>query len=78
MSLVDDSIVRGTKSAQIVEMARDVGANKVFYSAAPPVRHPNVYGIDMPAVTNLCKWKSVDEIGEEIGADKLFTKHLKI
>jgi len=69
--LVDDSVVRGTTSSQIIEMARDAGANKVYFaSAAPPVCYPNVYGIDMPARDELIAHKrSVDEIATLIGAD---------
>lgn len=72
--LVDDSIVRGTTSQQIIEMAREVGANNVYFaSAAPPVRHPNVYGIDMPTVDEfIANNKSVDEISTTIGSDRLF------
>ena len=75
----DLSIVRGTTSAQIIEMARDVGANKVYFaSAAPPVRHPNVYGIDMPAVDEfIANGKSVEEINTTIGSDKLFYQTLE-
>lgn len=71
--LVDDSIVRGTTSQQIIQLARDAGARKVFFaSAAPPVRYPNVYGIDMPAATELVAHnRSIEEIAEEIGADWL-------
>ena len=76
--LVDDSIVRGTTSEQIVEMAREVGAAKVYMaSAAPPVSYPNVYGIDMPAANELIAHeRSVEEIREAIGADGLIYQDL--
>ncbi len=71
--LVDDSIVRGTTSREIVQMARDAGARKVYLaSAAPPVRYPNVYGIDMPTKDELvAHGRSVDEIRAIIGCDAL-------
>ncbi|WP_119154776.1 amidophosphoribosyltransferase [Caldimonas tepidiphila] len=71
--LVDDSIVRGTTSKEIVQMARDAGARKVYMaSAAPPVRYPNVYGIDMPTKDELiAHGRTMDEIREYIGADAL-------
>ena len=73
MLLVDDSIVRGTTSKEIVEMARDAGARKVYLaSAAPPVRFPNVYGIDLPTKEELIAHaRTVEEIREYIGADAL-------
>lgn len=71
--LVDDSIVRGTTCQQIIQMARDAGANKVYFaSAAPPVRFPNVYGIDMPSAKELIAHdRSEEEVCREIGADWL-------
>jgi amidophosphoribosyltransferase len=71
--LVDDSIVRGTTSNEIVQMAREAGAKKVYLaSAAPPVRHPNVYGIDMPTAEELiAHGRTVEEIRAFIGADAL-------
>ncbi|HWS40984.1 MAG TPA: amidophosphoribosyltransferase [Arenimonas sp.] len=71
--LVDDSIVRGTTSQQIVQMAREAGARKVYLaSAAPPVRFPNVYGIDMPAATELvAHGRTEDEIQQVLGCDWL-------
>lgn len=77
--LVDDSIVRGTTCNQIIKMAREAGANKVYFaSAAPQVNYPNVYGIDMPAVTELiAHGKTVEEIKNEIGADWLVYQDLE-
>ncbi|MBC7469084.1 MAG: amidophosphoribosyltransferase [Ramlibacter sp.] len=71
--LVDDSIVRGTTSREIVQMARDAGARKVYLaSAAPPVRFPNVYGIDMPTPGELVAYgRTVEEVREIIGCDAL-------
>ena len=76
--LVDDSIVRGTTSTQIIEMAREAGARKVYFaSAAPPVRYPNVYGIDMPTSEELIAHnRSDEEVGKLIGADGLIYQDL--
>jgi amidophosphoribosyltransferase len=77
--LVDDSIVRGTTSQEIIQMARDAGARKVYFaSAAPPVRYPNVYGIDMPASSELIAYnRSVEEVRKILGADRLIFQDLE-
>lgn len=76
--LVDDSIVRGTTCQQIIQMARDAGARQVYFaSAAPAVKYPNVYGIDMPSASELvANGKSVDEVRRAIGADWLIYQDL--
>jgi len=76
--LVDDSIVRGTTSRQIVQLAREAGARKVYFaSAAPPVRHPNIYGIDMPTVDELvAHGRSEEEVQELLGIDWLVYQDL--
>ncbi|SPL69545.1 amidophosphoribosyltransferase [Acinetobacter stercoris] len=76
--LVDDSIVRGTTCNEIIQMARDAGAEKVYFaSAAPMVKYPNVYGIDMPAKAELiASGRSVEEIRDIIGADRLIFQDL--
>lgn len=76
--IVDDSIVRGTTSTEIIQMARDAGANKVYFaSAAPEVRYQNVYGIDMPAAEELIAHdRTIEEIREVLGADRLFYQTL--
>jgi len=78
IALVDDSIVRGTTSRQIIKLAREAGARRVYFaSAAPPVRYPNVYGIDMPAAAELiANGRTVEEIQELIGADRLIYQDL--
>lgn len=77
--LVDDSIVRGTTCNEIIQMARDSGARKVYFaSAAPMVKYPNVYGIDMPAKAELiASGRTVEEIQESIGADRLIFQDLE-
>lgn len=76
--LMDDSIVRGTTSQQIIQMARQAGAKKVYFaSAAPEIRFPNVYGIDMPAADELvAHQRTHEEIREFLGADRLFYQDL--
>ena len=76
--LVDDSIVRGTTSQQIIQQARDAGARRVYFaSAAPPVRYQNVYGIDMPVTDELVAFnRSEEDVARAIGADRLFYQSL--
>jgi amidophosphoribosyltransferase len=77
--LVDDSVVRGTTSREIVQMARDVGAKKVYFaSAAPAIRYPNIYGIDMPNSEELIAFgRTEEEVGEAIGADRIVFQNLQ-
>ena len=77
--LVDDSIVRGTTSEQIIEMVREAGAKKVYLaSAAPEVRYPNVYGIDMPTPEELIAHaRNVEQINDCIGTDRLIFQDLQ-
>ena len=77
--LVDDSIVRGTTCQQIIQMARDAGAAKVYFaSAAPAVKYPNVYGIDMPTAAELiAHGRTEEEVCKEIGADWLIYQDLE-
>jgi amidophosphoribosyltransferase len=76
--LVDDSIVRGTTSKKIIEMAREAGANKVYFaSAAPAIKYQNLYGIDMPATAELiASNKNNEEVAKEINADWLIYQTL--
>jgi hypothetical protein len=77
--LIDDSIVRGSTSIELIQMARDAGAKKVYFaSAAPPVRFPNFYGIDIPTRNELVAFnRSEDEVAEFIGADKVIYNNLE-
>ena len=77
--LVDDSIVRGTTSKELVQMARDAGAKKVYFaSASPPVRYPNIHGIDMPVASELiAHGKTIEQVCEKIGADRLIYQDLE-
>eukprot|EP00956_Cyclotella_meneghiniana_P036885 scaffold131791_cov61-Cyclotella_meneghiniana.AAC.2 len=77
--LVDDSVVRGTTATEIIQMARDAGANKVYLtSAAPPIRFPNIYGIDIPTRKELVAYeRNEDEIAEILGCDWILYQNLK-
>lgn len=77
--LVDDSIVRGTTANEIVQMARDAGARKVFFcSAAPPIRYPNIYGIDIPTREELIAYeREEEEIAAKIGCDWVVYQDLR-
>ena len=77
--IIDDSIVRGNTSKQIVEMAREAGAKKIYFaSASPEIKFPNVYGIYMPYVEELIAYnRTVDEICDLIGADKLIYQDIE-
>jgi amidophosphoribosyltransferase len=77
--LVDDSIVRGTTSKELVEMVRHAGANQVYFaSAAPPIRFPNIYGIDMPSINELiANGKTLEQIRDEIDVDGLIYQNLE-
>ena len=77
--MIDDSIVRGTTSKKIIEMAREAGAKKVYFaSAAPAIKYQNLYGIDMPATSELiASNKSHDEVASEINADWLIYQTLE-
>jgi amidophosphoribosyltransferase len=77
--LVDDSVVRGTTSQQLVQLARESGAERVYFaSAAPPVRYPNVYGIDMPNASELLAYnRDEQQISEAIGADVMIYQDIE-
>ena len=77
--MVDDSIVRGTTSKKIIEMAKEAGAKKVYFaSAAPAIKYQNLYGIDMPATNELvASNKTTEEVAAEIGADWLVYQTLE-
>ena len=77
--LVDDSIVRGTTSKKIIQMVREAGAKKEYFaSAAPAIKYQNLYGIDMPATSELiASKKSIDEVANEINADWLIYQKLE-